>query len=206
MKLSRSLAEKVLSLQIKTRGIDLKKMADYVLREGGEKKLIAVEALLEKVGHPMPYDKIKDIRVYTLGERLLYVLAVKEVMGWNLEEIKKMGYFIGRNLIIIKFFSHLFRVNEKFFYTVLPKIGSRYIEGAKIIPIRGEIGKRTAVFKIEGLDLRRLPGLEEVERIGRAYFEGFFAGWAQMILGVSNVQCVSQKSEGGYIFIIKWSK
>ncbi len=204
MKLSPQLAKKILSLKIKTRGMDLKKMADYVLREGGKEKLRAVEGLLEKVEYPMPYEKIKDIRVYTLGERLLYVLAIKEVMGWDLNKIKEMGYFVGRSLIIIKFFSHLFRLSNKFFYTVLPEIGSRYIEGAKLIPLEGEMKNKKAVFKIEGLDLRKTSDLQEVEKIGMVYFEGFFTGWAQMILGVEKVRCKVKKSENGYIFNITW--
>lgn len=197
------LVQKILSLKQKTRGADLKKMADYVRKEAGEEKLKEVEEFLEMVGHPMPYKDLQKVKVYTLGERLLYLFAIKNVLGWSNKRLKEMGYFVGKNLIIVKYFSHLFRISEKFFFTALPKIGDRYMEGLRVVPLKGNVEQKRAIFKITGLELKK-EGLEEIEEMGLEYFSGFFAGWAQMILGTEKVRCKAKRSENGYAFNITW--
>ena len=204
LKLTPEIAKEILSIKPKTRGIDVRSMADYVRKKGGEKKLKEVENLLKKVGYPMPYDSLQKIRPYTLGERLIYLSAIKEVLGWGDDQLEQMGYYVGKNLILIKFFSHLFKVNKKFVFTVIPKIGSRYMEGLKIVPVKADIKKRIVTFKIEGLKIKQMGSLKEVERIGLAYFGGFFAGWAQMVLGKESVKCNAESKKGEYYFTIRW--
>jgi len=197
------LAQRILAMKQKTRGMDLKKMADYVREKEGAEGLRKVEKFLEEVGYPMTYKEIQKVKVYTLGERLLYLFAIKKSLGWNDNKLKEMGYFIGKNLIIVKYFSHLFRISKRFFFTALPKIGERYMEGLKVVPVEGEVEKKFARFKITGLELEE-EGLEEIEKMGLSYFSGFFRGWAQMILGVKEVRCTAERVKDGYMFNISW--
>ena len=198
------LAQRILAMKQKTRGMDLKKMADYVRKKEGAGGLRKVENFLEEIGYPMFYKEIQKVKVYTLGERLLYLFAIKKSLGWDDNKLEEMGYYVGKNLIIVKYFSHLFRINKKFFFTLLPKVGERYMEGLKVVPIEGDTKNKYARFKIIGLEIVGEEDLKEIEKMGLSYFSGFFRGWAQMILGVKKVHCTAKRAKDGYMFNISW--
>ena len=195
----------LLSIKGEVRG-KLSHHAEAIVSFSGEKGLKEVEGLLEKLGYPMERENLQRVRYYKIGEMILYLMAIKEALNWDEKKFKKMGRTVGKKLVIIKYLSPLFRLNNKFFFERLPQFSNRFFKGLKMTPLEADLSGKQGKFEISGLIMdENKPIIKEVKKIAISYFSGLFESWAQAILGVEKVNCeIISKGEGKYIFKITW--
>lgn len=199
IKLTKQMADEIMKAEGIVRGWDLKLMVDFIIKEAGMDGWEKVKKKLEKIGYPLKEDTIKRVRFSPLGLRVLIILSTVECLKWKEEKIREWGEYIPKKLMIIKFFSHLFRIKKDFFFKDLPRISARYLKGIEMIPIEGNVEKKYCILKI-----RKIKAPPIAEKIGLIFYEGFFKSWAQMILGTKELECKSEIESDYYKFKIKW--
>lgn len=195
----------ILSIKGEIRGI-MSHMADAVREKGGRDELKKVEELLKKLEYPMPYSELSKIRFYKIGKILLYLMAIREVLGWQEKEFKEMGRIVGKNLIIFKLLSPFLKISKDFVFKDMPRISRKYIKDLKIIPLKADIKKKVVIFKVKGMQAdKESKAIREAKKTAFSYLEGLTASWAQMMLGSESVQCkIQPESDYEFKFIITW--
>lgn len=195
----------ILSIKGAVRG-KMSHHAEAIEKIAGKEALKKIERKLKDWGHPMPKEELQKFRFYRIGEMILYLMAIRETLGWGKSDFEKMGRVVGKNLVIIKYLSPFFRLNQDFFFEKLPQFSNRFFKDLKMVPLKVDPKKSIGVFKIMGLKNKiHSQVVEEAEEIARYYFSGLFASWAQAVLGAKKVRCALAKSEkGGYVFKITW--
>lgn len=199
IKITKELADEIMKEGGVIRGWDLKTMIDFLLKESGKEGLEKVKEVLKNLGYPFSEISLSQIKFSPLGLRVLIILAATEALGWEVEKIREWGEYVGKKLLILKIFAHLFRIKEEFFFKDLPKISTRYLKGIKVIPLEADKDKKYCIFKIKKF---KFPPL--AEKIGLVFYEGFYKGFAQMVLGKRNIECETVIEEEYYKFTIKW--
>lgn len=107
----------VMEVKGEVRGLILKQDLEYVLKKTGESGLKQVEKRLELWGHPIKYEEIENAYFYPAGLRALTLLAVKEIFGWEDQDIKNLcAYHLKAPLamrLFMKYFASLSKILEK---------------------------------------------------------------------------------------------
>lgn len=102
--LTKQLAKKLMEHPDEIRGIDFKTDEDFILKEKGKQGLEKVEQRMAELGYPIKYKKISPVSFYPLGLRVLSLLVIKEIFGWDDKKIKEMGEVAPKSSLFIKIF------------------------------------------------------------------------------------------------------
>jgi len=200
-------AQKVLKIKNQARAI-WKPLIDFIKKNGGEEKLKEIEKRLDDLGAGLSFKDFNKIRFYSLGQLFLFLLVIKEVLGWRDEKIEEMGRNWIKRAMVNKFFSYLFRANRDFFFKKVPVIGRRVMLDMKVVPLEIDLKKnKMARIRIEGVMMKyneKDPILKETEKVAKVFFGGFFATFTQIILGVGRVNFEVEHNERGFVFTFKW--
>ncbi len=204
-KMTKQDIKEILSIKGEVRG-RMVQHAEALEKMAGKEALEKVEKRLYEWGYPMPKDELRKIRFYKLGEMVLYLAAIKETLNWDKSDFEKMGRIAGKNLILVKYLSPLFRLKQDFFLKTLPQFGNRFFRGLKIISVKADVKEKEGIFEIAGARVRsEREIIRELEEITAIYFSGLFASWAQFVLGSNKVVCdLNKNKKGNYVFKIKW--
>lgn len=90
------------------RGVTLKTDAEYIISNYGQEALKKVESQLREWEHPINYDSVNETGLYPMYLRLFSLLAIKEALKLNDNNIIKMGNTAPRFSLIIKSFIRVF--------------------------------------------------------------------------------------------------
>jgi hypothetical protein len=113
--------KKLMSINGKARGENLRNDYKYILYREGEEGVKKVEAELEKLDVLLKYKNIKSTEYYPVGLRAISLLAIKQALGWKDKDIVELGRYavVGAPFII--------RIYSKFFHSMAQtaKMGPR---------------------------------------------------------------------------------
>lgn len=190
--------QKILNIGVEIRAGDLKLLKKYVVKEEGEEGWEKIKKEMKKMGHPIT-SKDFSVQFSSLGIRILLFLSAKRALGWDDEKLEDWGRALPKDLMIIKFFSPVFRLNREFLFKKLPRIAQRYVKNLEIRPVEADLQNNQCVIRVD--KLKSVPS--EAEEVGLAYYKGFFAGWAEMVVG-EKVACQLEKGKNYYRFTLSW--
>jgi hypothetical protein len=80
----------------------------FVLQKEGKEGLEKVEREMARLGYPIKYEKIKNFGWYPAKQDLFLTVTIKNLFGWDDEEIREMGRFCARISIIAKIMMRYF--------------------------------------------------------------------------------------------------
>jgi len=109
--------EEIKALLVKqgdVRGVVFQTDANYLSKYGPPDALQKVEDKLKEWGVPFQYKQAAPLGWYPESWRTLSLLAVKEALGWDDNQIREMGKYAPRVSVIVKLFFKLFPDIEKF--------------------------------------------------------------------------------------------
>lgn len=95
-------------LKGEVRGMPFRSEAEFILKEEGEEGLKKLEDVMERLGYPIKYRKIKRLDFYPLGLLAVNLLAIKRLFGYDDKKFQEMGKFEGKSSFIIKLFLKYF--------------------------------------------------------------------------------------------------
>jgi len=192
--------EKLMEVKIETRGVVFKTDSECVLEEKGEKGLKELEAELEKLGHPIKYEKIKSMGFYPAGLRMLSLLVIKKIFNFDDEKIKEMGFLATKKSLIVKLFVRYFLSVERVFFKEAPRIWQKHWTRGTLVPVELDEKKKYAILRLEGFKLHPL--------YCSVYLRGYFSGILQMLIKTKEITCeetkCSFKGDEHHEYLLKW--
>ncbi len=86
------------------RGMSLKIMASFILKEKGKEGLKKIEDTITNLGYPLKYRQIKAMAFYPIGLDPFMMVVAKKVLNFDKEDFRKLGEFSPKTAIIIRLF------------------------------------------------------------------------------------------------------
>ena len=192
--------EDILKLKGDVRGAVFQTDAKYVLEKEGEAGLKRLEKeIFERTGQPVKYGKeVIATNWYPLSWRILSLVFVKELFGWDDKEIFKMGLIAPKYSFIVKTLLRYFVSLEKTFAESSKYWREHYSIGALYSP---EIDIENKRLVIQLKDFKIHPILCH-------YFRGYFKAIANLTLRTNKIDIKEDKcafkGDPYHQFIITW--
>jgi len=103
-KISKEEFDEFMKIKGNVRGMSLKNIAAFVLKERGEKGLRELEDTITNFGYPLKYRQIKTMAFYPIGLDPFMMVVAKKILNFNEEDFKKLGEFSAKSAIIVRLF------------------------------------------------------------------------------------------------------
>jgi predicted hydrocarbon binding protein len=154
MVITREEANRIMSIEGKTRGISIRGDLEFVKFKEGNEGLNKLRKEMEKVGY-FPDPKMKAMDFCPLGLELLTLLMIKQLFNYGEKEFYEMGEFSSRLSLILRLFMKYF-VSVNAISGQASEIWRRYytVGNFKVISIDEQ--KRTATLRLENFKLHEL--------------------------------------------------
>jgi len=192
-------AQRLMQIKGEVRGVTFKTDMEFILKEQGEAGLKKVEEKLKEIGFPIEYREVRVMDFYPVGLRVVSLMAIKEVFGFDDEKVKDMGIFATKVSLIIKLFMKYFFSVQRVFFKEAPKIWNKHYTISKLVPIELNEEKKRAVLKIEDLALDPLFCI---------YLGGYFCGILKMLMKIEKIDFQERKcpfrGDKYHEYFIKW--
>jgi len=124
-------ADILMEIPGKARGVVFQTDAEYVRAKKGEEGLEKVKEELEKIGCPIDYENIKATGWYSLGLRVISLLAIKKTFDWGDKEMEDMGHAAPKYSFIVKMLLKYF-LTVDMTYKESPKYWEKHYTVGKI--------------------------------------------------------------------------
>ncbi len=197
--LNKEIAEKLMAIEGKIRGMDLKADAEFVLKKEGEEGLRKIEERLKELNFPIEYRKVRSMDFYPGGLKALSLLAVKTVLGWDDQIIEEMGRKASKVSLIIKVFVRFFGSLSRFFFKESPQIWNKYWTVGKCVPKEFNESEKFAVVQLQDFRLHPIYCL---------YLKGYFTTVTRLATGSEKIICQETKcvfrGDPCHEFLLKW--
>ena len=96
--------DEFMKIKGKVRGMSLRNIAAFVLKERGKEGLKKLEDTITRLGYPLEYRKIKTMTFYPLGLEPLMMVVAKKLLNFNEEDFRQLGEFSPKSAIIVRLF------------------------------------------------------------------------------------------------------
>lgn len=181
----------------KVRGIGLKDILEFVLREEHEEGLKKLEDTMVNIGYSLKYKDIKSMDFYPLVLLAVFFLTIKKLFNYDNEKFQEMGRFCSRTSLILRLFmKYLVSVDK-----VVKETQAMYrkyftIGNLKIVEYDKE--KKYIIARVENLSIH--PAHCQ-------YLKGYFSSVIEMATK-SSVTCketeCSYRDSEHHEFLLKW--
>ena len=196
--LNKEVIKKLMKFKGEIRGLEIKSDGQFVLKKQGLEALKKVEEKLKEVGYPIEYEKIKSLDFYPGGIKILSLLAIKDVLNYTNEDIKKLGEFDSQTSLIIRFFIMHFAFASKFFFKQSPKIWRKHWTSGNLIPLNYDEKNKVVIIQIKEFNLHPIYCV---------YLQGYFSAIFRLLIKSEKATCqetkCSFKGEQLHEFLIK---
>ncbi|MEK7482273.1 MAG: hypothetical protein AAB620_00570 [Patescibacteria group bacterium] len=195
--------EEILKKQGDARGAVFHTDLNYVLQKTASEDSVAkIEEKLKEWGVNLVYRKVEPMSWYPVAWRTLSLLAIQEVLGWDDEEIIKMGRNAPRVSVIVKLFFKLFPDIGKFARQI-PKYWTKHYTCGTLKVVELDKDNKQLILRLENFAFH--PILCK-------YLKGYFETATKLtrpkdsIVTCEEIQCTFKDSTPYEVYQIKWTK
>ena len=195
--ISREEFDKLIKIKGEIRGMSLKIIASFIIREKGKEGLKKIEDTITGLGYPIKYKNIKAMTFYPVGLEAITELALIRVFNFGKEEFKKLGEFAPKSAIVVRLFMrYLFSMNS--LINGIPKMWKIYytVGSLKVAEFNEE--ERYMILKLENFRLH--PAECQI-------YLGYFPAVIQMVVGkkatCKETKCVFEGNDH-HEFLLEW--
>lgn len=167
--LSREQINKIVAIEGNAGGTVFLTDAQYIQSVCGAEGVAKVNRKMKELGYQIAYEKIRVKESLPLGLRALSFHVIKQVLNWDNEQFRTMGFTAPRFSMIMKFLLQHFVSLEKMF-KVAPKLWEKHYDVGKLIPKEIDIDAKQVVIALEDF---------HVDRLYCEYLMGYFSGLLQ---------------------------
>jgi len=153
-KITKKLADSLMSINKEARGINLKSDAEYILRVGGEKAIKKAESEFIKLGYPFKYKNVRAFGYYPMGIRMLSLLIIEKVFNLEDKDLKKVCGFPTYLAMISQLAKRLFASSESLgrIAEQAPKIWQQHFTGGNLKIVEYDLEKKYCIIRIWDLE------------------------------------------------------
>ena len=188
--------KKLKNVEGQIRGIGLKDILDFIIKEEGQKGLRELEEMVASLGYPLKYKDIKKMNFYPLILLLVFFLVIKKLFNYNKEKFEEMGRYCSKSSAIMRLFMRYLVSIDKVVEQASIMYGKYFTTGSlKIVEYNKE--KRYVIGRIESLIF--YPSQYY-------YLTGYFSSVVEMVTK-SSVTCEETsvyKDSKYHDFLLKW--
>jgi len=202
MSITKQEIERIAKTQGEVRGSALVTDMNYILQKKGEEGLKRLEEKIKEWGYNIDYRNIKNMGWYSVGLRLLSLLAVKEVFGWDEKDIRNMGYSAPAYSFTLRLVMRYFLTLKKTYQMASSVWKKHYTIGRLETPEFHETEKEKYII-LRVYDFKIHP-------IFCPYYAGYFLRAAELsvsskekIIGIEETKCMF-KGDAFHEFKVRW--
>ncbi len=167
------------SIKGDVRGVVFKTDAEFIKEKFGEEGLEKLQSAAKKMDIPIDYKgEINATRWYPLSWRVLSILLIQEVFGWNDEKIIEMGEAAPKYSFIIKTLLRYFLSLEKTFSEISKYWDEHYSVGKLVVPDPTVVNENYLLFYLKDF---------KVHPIMCEYYKGYFLSVCKLIIKSENM-------------------
>ena len=100
--ISKEELEKLKEIKGEARGVGIKNVLDFVIKDKGEEGLKKLEDTMAELGLPMKYKEMKMMQFYPLYLYLAVNLVMKEIFDYDDRKFQEMGLFMAKSSFILR--------------------------------------------------------------------------------------------------------
>jgi len=197
-KITKKVAEELMSIPGKVRGAVLQTDAEYVRQKKGEEALGKVEEELEKIGVPIDYGNIKATSWYPIGLRAISLLVIKKVFNLDNKEIEDMGNTAPKYSFVVKALVKYFITFERS-YKESPKYWEKHYLLGELEAADYDLKKKYYTIRLKNF---------KIHPILCVYLKGYFVRMGQLILKGENFRAKETKcqflGDPYHEFLVEW--
>ncbi len=196
-KLTKEIAQKMMEIKGRVRGVAIKGDLEFILEKEGEKGLKKLEEEIARVGYPIRYNQLKPMNFYPIGMKGITLLAIKNLFNFDNKKFQEMGRFGSKLHPVIRVFMKYF-VSPEMFVSQAPRMWRSYytIGECKVVEFNKE--KRYVILRIDNFSY--FPDHCQV-------LIGYFSNIFQMVINkevtCEETKCVF-KGDEYHEFLLKW--
>jgi len=194
--ISKEEINRLLKIKGKVRGIVIKNLQGFLIKEEGQGGLKKLEDTMEKLGHPME-SNIKSMGFYSLGQEALLLVIIKKLFGYNDKKFQELGAFESKRATIIETLIKYFISPRK-----VVKEASRFWRKYYTV---GDL-EVTDFNKKEKSLIVRIKNFNYIKE-GCQIFVGFFPNVVRLVFGskasCEEIKC-TYKGDEAHEFLLKW--
>ena len=178
------------------RGVTFCTDAEYVRRHEGEEALRGIEGETRKMGYPIDYSEVKAMAWYSVGLRVVSLLAVQKALNWDDEQIKEMGRNAPKYSIITKLMLRYFASPEM----VASRVETYWRKHWSVGSLEGKVIGQSAILHLKDF---------LIHPILCTYLQGYFICVAGMVVGeseklrIEETKCMHRGDEY-HEFVLGW--
>ncbi len=177
------------------RGVSIETPLEYVYRNYVEEVLVKIESELRDLNIPTRKE-VDSLEKYPLGYMTATHLVVREVIGCDYEEVKRMGYSLPQVSFIVKSIARYFISPEKTFRKA-PEYWRRHFTVGDLVP--AEMKDDYMILQLK--DFKTHP-------IDCKLFEGYFMRMVEYTIKTENIssketKCM-HKGDDYHEYVISW--
>jgi len=194
--------QNILKKQGDVRGVVFQTDASYVLKKSRQGDLLKIENLLKEWGAQFQFKDIEAMSWYPVSWRTLSLLAIKDALGWDDNQIREMGKNAPNVSIIVKLFFKLFPDIKKFAQQIPNYWKKHYTVGELEVK---EIKKEEQIMVIHLNNFSFHPVLCQ-------YLEGYFEQATKLtrpedsIVTAKEIECSFRNDTPYEAYQLSWSK
>ncbi len=170
----------------------------YVKQMKGENAARALKEKVKKLGVPLDYENIETTKWYPLGLRVVSLLAVKEIFGWEDKDIEEIGKTAPKLSFIVKILMKTFISIEKSFRETSNYWQKHYSVG-ELMPFKIDIARKHTFLRLKNF---------KIHPILCFYFTGYFYTIAKFILKSEKITIEETKcpfrGDSFHEFLVRW--
>jgi hypothetical protein len=197
--LTKETVKKLMEIKGEVKGVTFKTDAEHILKEKGEEGLKRLEAELENLGCPIKYQEIKTMFSYPVGLRVISLLAIKKVFGYDDKKIEEMGLLATKRSLIVKLFVRYFLSLQRVFSKEAPLLWKQHYSIGELIPVELNEEKKYAILRLKDFN---------VHPVLCRYLGGYFCGIVQLIVKSSQIDFEERKctfrGDEYHEYLLKW--
>ncbi len=196
-KISKEEFDEFMKIKGEVRGMSLKNIAAFVLKERGKEGLKKLEDTITRLGYPLKYRKIRAMTFYPLGLEPLMMVVAKKVLNFNKEDFRNLGEFSPKTAIIIRLFLQYFLSVRKVAESVT-EMWKKYYTVGNIETVELNEEKRYMILRVTDFNLHP---------VHCQVLEGYFPTVIQMVIN-TKVHCEETKcffrGDDYHEYLMKW--
>ncbi len=162
--------DEFLKIKGRVKGVFLQTDFRYILEREGEIGLLKLEKEVDKLGYDLNYKEARAFEWRPVGLRIISLLLIKEVFGYNDNDFREMGRMAAKFSFIIKLFVKFSPSLKKIIDKSPQYYSAQYDVGALEVVKFDEKNKET-ILRIKNFKIHPLICL---------YLEGYFQGIAEL--------------------------
>lgn len=179
------------------RGLGLKIISDFALKEKGEEGLRLLEKTMEELGYPLKYKKVNVINFYPLSVDIINLIVASRLFNFDDKKIQEIGRTLARAPLALRVFLKYLTSFNNLTADILVMWKKAYSVGSmNLIELNRQ--EKYVILRLENFD---------IHSIYCQLFIGYFPTILQMVVK-KDVSCEETKctfrGDPYHEFILKW--